>query len=147
MDNPKTHQDLRRSMGALRCTHRWDKPETDVGHSKDPSSSQRVYEVPKMADTDGIKNRNTDSTTHCLTSALFSCARGTGHSYTVAGRHNGNANELCCPLLSDSTHRHHVFNISPGINVISPRRSTTLKYLCKSISIAFNGSPFPKLCG
>ncbi|CAB1312714.1 unnamed protein product [Coregonus sp. 'balchen'] len=32
MDNPKTHQDLLRSMGALRCTHRWHQPETDVGH-------------------------------------------------------------------------------------------------------------------
>ncbi|XP_041722884.1 (E2-independent) E3 ubiquitin-conjugating enzyme FATS-like isoform X3 [Coregonus clupeaformis] len=52
LDYPKTLQDLRRSMGSLSCTHRWDNSETDMGHSRGSSSTQGGYEVPKMADTD-----------------------------------------------------------------------------------------------
>ncbi|XP_041722882.1 (E2-independent) E3 ubiquitin-conjugating enzyme FATS-like isoform X1 [Coregonus clupeaformis] len=113
LDYPKTLQDLRRSMGSLSCTHRWDNSETDMGHSRGSSSTQGGYEVPKMADTDGIKNRTSDLTTHNLTSGLFSSARGTGDSYTGANRHNEIVDELCCCWLRNSTHRHPAFNISP----------------------------------
>ncbi|XP_071236261.1 (E2-independent) E3 ubiquitin-conjugating enzyme FATS-like [Salvelinus alpinus] len=113
MDYPKTLQDLRRSMGALSCTHRWDNLETDVGYSIGSSSTNGGYEVPKMADTDGIKNRTSDLTAHNLTSGLLSSARGTGDSYSRASQHNGIADELCCRRLRNSTHRHPAFNISP----------------------------------
>lgn len=147
MDYPKTLQDLRRSMGALSCTHRWDNLETDVGYSRGSSSTKGDYEVPKMVDTDGIKNRTSDLTAHNLTSGLFSSARGRGDSYSGASQHNGIADELCCRRLRNSTHRHPAFNISPGMNFISPCQGKTLKYPCKSSIILFNGSPFPELCG